>query len=100
MPVREFIASVGLSVRLALLVVGITFGGILVSFLLQVTFERQQIIDSAKASALNTSLTTKAGIEDAMLQNRPVAVERTFATIVSVGVATRVRNDREAIMAG
>ncbi len=88
---RHSRSHIGLDVLLVLLVVGITFGGILVSFLLQLTFERQQIIASAKANALNTSLTIQASIDDAMLQNRPESIARAFATIVGVGVANRVR---------
>ncbi len=81
----------GLSFKLLLIVVGVSMLGVLVSALLVLSLQRQQLIDSAEKATTRLGNAVAASLEHAMLSHDEVMAAQITQAMVSKAEVERVR---------
>ena len=91
-PLREYslsahfrfrLSKVGLEFKLLVIVVAVSLVGVLSSFVLVLTLQRQQLIDATHASVTRLSNAVEASLEHAMLNNDRVLLSQIVQTMAN-----------------
>jgi nitrate/nitrite-specific signal transduction histidine kinase len=81
----------GLSLKLSLIVIGVSLTGVLLSSLLVLTLQRRQLIDSAQIATVRLSNAIEASLERAMVENDWPLVDHMVQSVVAEDRIERIR---------